>query len=141
MPPDARVQTGTCAIVHRTTDNGLLMVRRAGTASYADGRGTWSVPGGWLDHGETPMRGACREVLEETGVTVAPAVELGWVTNPSGDGERTIVTLFVLCRYVGGTAKVTEPDKCAEVEWAIDPLDGRPLFTPLLRWIEKGHGL
>ncbi|GAA1841873.1 hypothetical protein GCM10009836_21570 [Pseudonocardia ailaonensis] len=31
----------------------------------------WTLPGGGLDHGEDPRRGAIREVEEETGYTVA----------------------------------------------------------------------
>jgi 8-oxo-dGTP pyrophosphatase MutT (NUDIX family) len=36
----------------------------------------WFTPGGGLDAGETPARGAARELLEETGLRVDPA-ELG----------------------------------------------------------------
>lgn len=33
----------------------------------------WITPGGGLDPGETPAQGAARELLEETGLRVAPA--------------------------------------------------------------------
>jgi len=31
------------------------------------GGGTWSIPGGALDRGESPVDGACREAVEELG--------------------------------------------------------------------------
>ena len=51
----------------------------------------WFTPGGGLRDGETPAEGAARELLEETGLKVAPA-ELGdpiWhqVTEFSYDGR------------------------------------------------------
>ena len=142
MPPDPRVHVGVCAVVRRRAgdDSILLMVQRTGTASYADGRGTWSVPGGWVDFGESPSQTARREVHEETGVEVAYEVEpLGFVSNLSDDRQRHVVTLFMGCRYLRGEARVTEPDKCGAVEWVEHVLDGRPLFLPLRLWIEQGR--
>ena len=34
--------------------------------------GKWAMPGGYMEHDETPEAAASRELLEETGVTVAP---------------------------------------------------------------------
>lgn len=42
----------------------LLLVRRSLDVTYP---GTWSVPGGSVDDGETPIQSALRECLEETG--------------------------------------------------------------------------
>ena len=139
MPFDPRVHVGVCAIVHRVEDNALLMVQRTGTASYADGRGTWAVPGGWLEFGEDPLYAAAREVFEETGVNVTPVEKVGFASNLSDDLGRYIVTLFVGCRYVSGEPRVTEPDKCGSVEWVRDLQDGRPLFLVLRNLIaERG---
>ncbi|WP_459191781.1 NUDIX domain-containing protein [Halosimplex sp. J119] len=35
--------------------------------------GEWALPGGRLEHGESPRAGAARELEEETGLSVAPA--------------------------------------------------------------------
>lgn len=45
----------------------LLLIRRAVDPQ----RGRWSLPGGMLHDGEDPSSGAVREVLEETGLSVA----------------------------------------------------------------------
>src|SRR6201996_9040981 len=47
----------------------VLLVRRANEPL----KGEWSLPGGALEVGETLQQGIVREVLEETGITVAPA--------------------------------------------------------------------
>src|SRR5262245_41858352 len=37
----------------------------------------WALPGGALEVGETPARGACREAWEETGLEVEPLALIG----------------------------------------------------------------
>lgn len=44
----------------------VLLIRRG----QPPAKGTWSLPGGRQDLGETVFEAACREVLEETGVTI-----------------------------------------------------------------------
>ena len=46
----------------------LLWVRRA----IEPRRGSWAIPGGYLEQGETLQEGAARELREEAGVIVAP---------------------------------------------------------------------
>lgn len=112
------------------------MVRRGGVGAFAsDGHGTWSVPGGWLDMGETPHQAAVREAREETGVAVVARHDAGFVSCGSYDHEFQIVTLFVRCGYVSGEPTVTEPDKCPEVAWVpCEEVRERSLFAPLDAW-------
>lgn len=133
MPPDPDVVVGVGAIVER--DGHLLMLRRGGTQWYADGYGTWSVPGGWLEKGETHGAAAAREVFEETGVHVLPVDTADYTVNANHAGSLWIVTLFVRCDYKGGEPRVVEPDKCPEVRWVPSAeVDNLPLFTPLRTW-------
>jgi ADP-ribose pyrophosphatase YjhB (NUDIX family) len=50
-------------------DRILLVQERVGEA--------WSLPGGWVDVGESPGEAVAREVLEESGYTVRPVKLLG----------------------------------------------------------------
>jgi len=140
MPPDPNVHVGVAAVIER--DERLLMIRRGGVGEFAsDGRGTWSVPGGWLDLGETPWEAAVREAREETGVDVQACRSEGFVSCPSYNGRFQIVTLFVSCRWVAGEPHVTEPEKCPEVAWVpFAQVRQRPLFAPLDAWWPDGVG-
>lgn len=140
MPPDPDVHTGVCTWVEN--DNKLLMLLRGGTTGYAaDGHGTWSLPGGWLEAEETPEIAAAREVLEETGVQVRITERMGFTCDPKHT-KHSVVTLFLRGIWLAGNPTVTEPDKCPQVEWV--PLDEvydrqRPLFQPLSAWLD-GQG-
>ncbi|HVM53487.1 MAG TPA: NUDIX domain-containing protein [Acidimicrobiales bacterium] len=59
-PPIPSVCVGAVAI----DDGRLLLVRRR----HEPGMGSWSVPGGRVEPGETVQEAVVRELLEETGV-------------------------------------------------------------------------
>jgi ADP-ribose pyrophosphatase YjhB (NUDIX family) len=56
---------GASVVVVR--DDAVLLVERA------DAPGTWCLPGGHVDHGESPSAAAARELEEETALAVDPA--------------------------------------------------------------------
>ena len=59
---------------------------------YTHGGGTWSIPGGALRRGESPVDGAFRETAEELGVLPAGLVYTGIVTTDFGGWQyHTIV--------------------------------------------------
>jgi 8-oxo-dGTP diphosphatase len=86
-------------------DDGKVLLVRRGQEPL---KGEWSLPGGALELGETLREGIVREVLEETGLTVAPGsiVEvLDRITpgEPSGRVRYHYVLVDFLCRVAGGT--------------------------------------
>ena len=62
-PAFPRVGVGAFVI----SEGRILLVKRG----VAPGRGLWAIPGGTLKLGETMQACAAREILEETGVTIA----------------------------------------------------------------------
>lgn len=56
------------AVLLQPVDDGLLVVRRG----ISPGRGMLALPGGFIDFGERWQEACARELLEETGVAVAP---------------------------------------------------------------------
>jgi 8-oxo-dGTP diphosphatase len=82
-------------IVFRNRD--VLIVERGKGAA----RGTWSLPGGHIEPGETAKAAALRELFEETGVT-ADLVGLADVVDVLlRDGDNVLRAHYVLCSYYG----------------------------------------
>lgn len=137
MPPDPKVVVGTAAVVRRGHD--LLLLQRGGgrLGLQSDGYGTWGLPGGWLEHGETAGDGARRETEEETGLLVRPVSADGFTTDISPSGF-TVVTLFVVCEYQGGEPVNAEPDKHLRVAWMDEGLMIElDLFAPLDAYLRR----
>jgi 8-oxo-dGTP diphosphatase len=134
MPPSNRVHAGVAAVVAH--EGQLLMVQRAG----ADGEGSWSVPGGWIDHEDVDAESAAvRETREETSVWVEPHAAAGHtlhvIAAPESRAGDKGLTVFVVCQYVHGEPQVREPDKCPAVAWVpLAEVADRPLFEPLAMW-------
>jgi 8-oxo-dGTP diphosphatase len=79
---------GIAAAAH-TADDRWLLVRRADT-------GTWGLPGGTLEWGETVRDGLVREVAEETGAGVLQIERLvGVYSAPDRDPRFHAVTIVV----------------------------------------------
>lgn len=132
MPPAENVHAGVAACVRR--NDSLLLVQRGSRASYADGYGTWGMPGGWLEWGETAFDAARREVEEETGLIVRPVAHDNYHVHTAKSGLHC-VTLWVVCEYQGGEPENREPEKQIRVQWMPEMLLGElDLFTPLDAW-------
>jgi 8-oxo-dGTP diphosphatase len=121
---------GVALIVHRKGRDEILFGLRKGD----HGPGTWSVPGGHLEHGEDPIDCARRELLEETGLVVGNVrvyEELPYVSTVFPNG-RHYITLYFEADYYDQPDPVTlEPDKCERWEWRwVNDLP-EPLFAAL----------
>ena len=123
MQTDPRVGVG---IIIRKGDQVLLM-RRNGS----HGKGTWSTPGGHLEHGETPEECAVREAREETGVEVGTP-RFRAVTNDVFPSEgKHYVTLWLEAEYRVGEPLIGAPDEMTSVGWFRWDHLPTPLFIPL----------
>jgi ADP-ribose pyrophosphatase YjhB (NUDIX family) len=82
------------------SENKILLVKER-----ADG---WTLPGGWVDPGESPSEAAVRETKEESGYEVS-AVRLIAIYDRDRQGHPPcpfhVYKLIFLCNLVGGSAK------------------------------------
>ena len=120
----------------------VLLVRRGNEPL----KGEWSLPGGAVELGETLQQGVVREVLEETGLVVAPAgiVEvLDRITQDevlqdgaSGRVRYHFVLVDFVCRVTGGALR--EGGDADEVRWGAREELGEYHLAPItVRVIEK----
>ena len=94
-------------------DGYTLMLRKA----RGEQRGMWNGLGGKFEPGETPESCARREVLEESGLTVARLVYRGLLTFPRFDGERDwYAFVFTSGDFRGGL----RPSAEGELVWVPD---------------------
>lgn len=107
-------------------DGAFLMGKRLN----AHGAGTWSLPGGHLEYGESFDQTARREVDEESGLKVKH-IRFGAVTNDYFAQEgKHYVTVWMLCDWRSGEPTIKEPDKMIKFAWRDLNNLPKPLFLP-----------
>lgn len=129
-PAKERPKVGIGVIVVR--DGKILLGKRIA----GHGSGTYSLPGGHLEFGETFEETATREVAEETGLRNITVKGLISVSNDIAY-DKHYVTLCILTESTEGTPYPAEPDKCQNWAW-YDPT-GLPdnIFIPSKKAIEN----
>jgi 8-oxo-dGTP pyrophosphatase MutT (NUDIX family) len=123
--------------VEREFSAGAVLVRRINgrpmMAAIRPGgkpEGTWALPKGNLDPGETPAETAVREVLEETGVHGRLIEKLGDVKYTYTRRDRTrvfkIVSFYLLLAERGRLGEIADDMRVevAEARWL--PLEDAP---------------
>ncbi len=103
------------------------------------GSGTWALPGGKLDHGESFAECACREVMEETGLTITNPTLITATNNVMANGMHWI-TLVMSADHVSGEPTIMEAEKCSAMGWFDPSSFPKPLFEPLETYL-KQHDL
>jgi 8-oxo-dGTP diphosphatase len=120
----------------RDDEGRLLVIRRR----HPPAAGTWTLPGGRVEPGETHERACVREMFEETGLEVEVGRRVGQVERDAPGGDTFVIDDYA-CRVVGGTLQAG--DDAADARFVTDAeLADLPL-APLLwetlqQWGEIG---
>jgi mutator protein MutT len=115
-------------------DGALLHVRRG----HGPAAGTWSVPGGRVEAGETLHEAVVREVTEETGLAVAVERFLGWAEriDPEPGGAHVVILDFAVTSLSGDDP--VAGDDAAEVAWVpVGDLPEYRIVPGLLDFLEE----
>ena len=129
---DAPLPVVACvgAVVHDAAGR-LLLIRRGREPS----RGSWSLPGGRVEAGESPEEAVEREVLEETGLRVRAGALVGRVRSPGVGAEYDV--LDFACTLVEPGAAPVAGDDAVDVVFAdavtLDRLTCTPRLVETLR--------
>ncbi|KAG9307820.1 hypothetical protein G9A89_023385 [Geosiphon pyriformis] len=117
------------------------------------GSGTWQLPGGNLEFGESFQDCASREVLEETNLIIHNIRYHTTTNDPMPELNSHYVDIFMCAESADINAEpiVMEPDKCDIWNWITwdefikDGIDSqtnkyRPMFQPMQSYILQRNG-
>jgi 8-oxo-dGTP diphosphatase len=131
-----RPMVGVGAVVWR--DGAVLLERRG----QPPAQGSWSLPGGLVDVGETLEQAIAREVREECNIAVTVGPLLGVfepiVRDDDGRIRYHYVVIDYLAVYAGG--EVAIGDDAAELRWVpVEEVPGYPLLPATHDMIERAR--
>ncbi len=107
-------------------DNKILLLKR----KNAHGQGTWSMPGGHLEFGESLENCAVRETEEETSIKITD-VKFKAITNDIFKKEnKHYITIWMEGKYLSGEPKINANYEMSEVGWFDLKKLPQPLFLP-----------
>lgn len=118
-------------------DDQTLLLRRANTG-FEDGN--YGLVSGHADGNETATHAACREALEEAGLTLNPdELEFIHLMHRIGADER--IDVFFKVSHWRGEPVNNEPEKCDDLSWfPVDKLPNNiiPYIKQALECHQKG---
>lgn len=127
-----------CGVMIFNNLNQLLLGLRNNDVELADSElheeGTWTMPGGNIEYGETFEEAGAREAKEETGIVVKN-LEVFCVQTDKNEHAHYI-SVGMIARNFEGIPQVMEPDQI--IEWKWFDLDKLPenIFSPSKKTID-----
>lgn len=134
-----KIKVGVGVGVMILKDGKLLLGKRHSDSEKASsllhGAGTWTMPGGKLNFGETFEDGAKREVLEETGI-ILNKVDVICVNQDMVETAH-FITIGLFSDVFSGEPRIMEPDKIIEWRWFDLNNLPNPIYFPSVKVLEN----
>lgn len=110
LPASQRLGAAESGSKHPVVGVGGVLIHKGKVLLIQRGKeplkGSWAIPGGAVELGETLEDAVIRELREETGITVRPETLLNvfdHIERPNGQVRSHYVIADYLCRYVSGS--------------------------------------
>jgi 8-oxo-dGTP diphosphatase len=133
MPAEKERQRIAAYGIVRDDEDRLLLARAAPLLSL---RGRWFLPGGGVQHGESPADSLRREIAEESGLTVVPGALIDVLSDvrtiPDGTSLHTVRLIYEVASWHGSLRPEVDGTTDAVAWFSLD--DARGL--PLARYVE-----
>lgn len=84
-------------------DEGVVLIKR----KEEPFKGSWAIPGGFVESGETVEEAARREVKEETGLKIRLTNIIGVYSEPDRDPRGHVVSICFGAKSEGGSFRPT----------------------------------
>lgn len=135
-----KIGTGVGVMILNEKNQLLLGLRnddekKADTELHLEG--TWTMPGGKIEYGETFEQAGIREVEEETSLKVEEKDIIPICVQTDKNEHAHFVTIGLLAKKFSGEVKTMEPDEI--VEWKWFDLDDLPknMYFPSKKVLEN----
>jgi 8-oxo-dGTP diphosphatase len=100
-------------LFHRVRDHfNVLLIKRAREPF----KGSWALPGGFVDENESLEAAAARELLEETTISNIDFKQIGAFGDPGRDPRGHTVSI-VFAAVIDHSINATAADDASEVAW------------------------
>ena len=124
MSNSPRPGVGVAIFIWR--DGKFIMYERRGS----HGHGTWSIPGGHLEFGESWEDCAAREAMEEVGVSIKNIRFMAVTNDIFPKEDKHYISIWMEADLAEGEPRSMEPDKVIGLEWHAFKDLPTPLFEP-----------
>lgn len=105
--------TADCIVFARTEEGLKVLLVQRGNDPY---KGMWAFPGGFMNMDETSAEAACRELEEETGISVENVCQVGAYDEVDRDPRGRVITIAYYT-VINGIRNVVGGDDAARAEW------------------------
>lgn len=97
-------------------NEGKVFITQRGEKAQNE-KGTWEIPGGSVELGETLEQALKREMKEEYDVEIELIELLGVFDHIIPEDNQHWVSPSFICKLIRGTPTIIEPEKCAAIGW------------------------